>query len=83
MRKSYPALEQLKENRRRSTNAFKKKLHHGFFTGKFPDSEKFYQQLKLEYLNERRVMGRVCVLWFYIVFNKLCQIHSTKILSFI
>ena len=25
-------------------------LCHGFFTGKFPDSRKLYQQLELEYL---------------------------------
>ena len=25
-----------------------------FLTGKFPDSEKFYQQLELDYLNQRR-----------------------------
>ena len=29
-------------------------LHHGFFPGKFPDSGKLYQQLELEYLNQRR-----------------------------
>ena len=29
-------------------------LHHGFFTGKFPDSGKLYQRLELEYLNQRR-----------------------------
>ena len=29
-------------------------LHHGFFTGKFPDGGKLYQQLELEYLNQRR-----------------------------
>ena len=39
---------------RTSTLAASKGLHDGFFTGKFPDSEKFYQQLELEYLNQRR-----------------------------
>ena len=29
-------------------------FHHGFFTGKFPDGGKLYQELELEYLNQRR-----------------------------
>ena len=29
-------------------------FHHGFFIGKFPDGGKLYQELELEYLNQRR-----------------------------
>ena len=45
-------------------------LHHGFFTGKFPDGGKLYQQLELEYLNQR--MWWDVYVCFMILLNVLC-----------
>ena len=45
-------------------------FHHGFFTGKFPDGVKLYQQLELEYLNQRRWWDVLSVLWVYLMLIK-------------
>ena len=47
-------------------------LHDGFSIGKFQDSGKLYQQLELEYLNQRGDETCMSVLSFYLMFNMLC-----------